>query len=51
MKEVARAMRYPMLVDGRNIFDPEELVAAGFYYSSIGRPDVQPLLYKFREAS
>jgi UDPglucose 6-dehydrogenase len=51
MKEVARAMRHPMLVDGRNIFDPEELVAAGFYYSSIGRPDVQPLLYKFREAN
>jgi UDPglucose 6-dehydrogenase len=31
------AMRNPLVVDGRNFFDPDELRAAGFIYDSIGR--------------
>jgi UDPglucose 6-dehydrogenase len=50
MKEVAQVMRYPILIDGRNLFDPAELAAAGFYYCSIGRADVQPPLYQYRKA-
>ena len=34
------SMRSPILVDLRNIYAPEEMSAAGFTYSSIGRPDV-----------
>ncbi|GGC35121.1 UDP-glucose 6-dehydrogenase [Novosphingobium marinum] len=34
LKEVARA---PVLVDLRNVYDPEEVRAKGFRYSSIGR--------------
>lgn len=50
LKEVGAALRYPILVDGRNLFDPDEVAAAGFYYSSIGRADVQPALFQFRKA-
>ncbi|MGN0086770.1 MAG: UDP-glucose dehydrogenase family protein [Alloprevotella sp.] len=35
---VRRSMNTPVLLDGRNIYEPEELRAAGFHYSSIGRP-------------
>jgi UDPglucose 6-dehydrogenase len=33
-------LRYPIVVDGRNLFDPAEMEAAGLNYYSIGRPDV-----------
>ncbi len=36
-----RLMKSPVLVDLRNIYDPEEMEAAGFYYSCIGRPTRQ----------
>jgi UDPglucose 6-dehydrogenase len=32
------SMRNPLLVDGRNILDPEAVVVAGFAYEGIGRP-------------
>jgi UDPglucose 6-dehydrogenase len=35
--EVKQAMRRPVLVDGRNFLDREELLAAGFSYEGIGR--------------
>jgi UDPglucose 6-dehydrogenase len=38
------AMTYPIIIDGRNLYDPEVMAAAGFVYSSVGRPDVQPSL-------
>ena len=34
---VRRTMNQPVVFDGRNIYDPEELRAGGFHYSSIGR--------------
>jgi UDPglucose 6-dehydrogenase len=36
--EVAAAMRGKLVVDGRNFFDPEAVVAAGLSYEGIGRP-------------
>lgn len=33
-------MNYPVLVDGRNFFDPQEMRAAGFTYYPTGRPRV-----------
>jgi UDPglucose 6-dehydrogenase len=31
-------MRIPILIDGRNVFDPDTVSALGFTYRSIGRP-------------
>jgi len=36
------ALRYPIVIDGRNLFDPAAMTAAGFTYLSIGRPTVTP---------
>ena len=33
-------LRYPIVVDGRNLFSPTKMEAAGLNYYSIGRPDV-----------
>ena len=32
----------PILIDLRNIYDPETMQAAGFYYASVGRASVAP---------
>ncbi len=37
LKTLAGAMAAPVLIDGRNIFNPDEAVAAGFDYAGIGR--------------
>jgi len=34
-------MRQPVLIDGRNLYDPQAVQAAGFRYDSIGRPGPQ----------
>jgi UDPglucose 6-dehydrogenase len=36
--EVRQAMRSPLIVDGRNLLDPEAAREAGFAYEGIGRP-------------
>jgi UDPglucose 6-dehydrogenase len=35
---MAKRMATPLMVDGRNFLDPDELRAAGFTYEGIGRP-------------
>lgn len=34
-------MAYPIVVDGRNVFDPDEMRTAGISYFSIGRPSIE----------
>ena len=36
-QQLARLMKAPVMIDGRNFLDPEILSAAGFYYIGIGR--------------
>jgi UDPglucose 6-dehydrogenase len=38
LARVRSLMREPIMVDCRNIYDPDELVRLGFKYSSVGRP-------------
>ena len=44
--EVLEAMATPLIVDGRNLLDPEQVRVAGFAYEGIGRPtlvtDLEP---------
>jgi UDPglucose 6-dehydrogenase len=35
--ELREALAYPVVVDGRNVFDPEKFLAEGLRYHSIGR--------------
>jgi UDPglucose 6-dehydrogenase len=40
---LATQMNLPIMIDGRNFLDPQEMAAAGFYYVGIGRPWVNEL--------
>ncbi len=36
-------LRYPILLDGRNLYDPELVAAVGLSYVSVGRPAAHPV--------
>jgi UDPglucose 6-dehydrogenase len=38
-----KALRYPIVIDGRNLYDPDIMVEHGFTYLSIGRPAAHPV--------
>jgi UDPglucose 6-dehydrogenase len=40
--KLAEVVAFRILVDGRNFFDPDAALAAGFTYYSMGRPTVSP---------
>jgi len=42
LERLYTVMRYPIIVDGRNLFDPQVMHDHGFTYLSIGRPAVYP---------
>lgn len=37
LKQLAAAMNQPVLIDGRNLYNPDDAMAAGFDYAGIGR--------------
>jgi UDPglucose 6-dehydrogenase len=43
LKRVKSLLRSPTIIDLRNIYKPEHMADAGFYYFSIGRPPVGPM--------
>jgi len=36
------SMRYPIIIDGRNMYEPTAMAKAGFTYLSVGRPAAHP---------
>jgi UDPglucose 6-dehydrogenase len=38
LAELHRQLRFPIIVDGRNLFDPKHMHEHGFTYISVGRP-------------
>ncbi|HKW17228.1 MAG TPA: UDP-glucose/GDP-mannose dehydrogenase family protein [Terriglobales bacterium] len=42
LKRLRSELKYPIIVDGRNLYDPETMAANGFTYYSVGRPSVSP---------
>ncbi len=38
LKKLKSVMATPLVVDGRNIFDPASMARLGFRYTSVGRP-------------
>jgi UDPglucose 6-dehydrogenase len=42
LERIHNSMRYPIILDGRNLFDPQQMSDLGFTYLSIGRPAVYP---------
>ncbi len=36
--KIKQLMKQPVIFDGRNLYEPERVAGAGFYYASMGRP-------------
>jgi UDPglucose 6-dehydrogenase len=52
LARIREHLRYPIVIDGRNLYRPEDMQKHGFIYLSIGRPDIVPTTerLKFRTA-
>jgi UDPglucose 6-dehydrogenase len=42
LAQLSRQLRYPIVIDGRNLYDPEVMAAHGFSYYSVGRSPALP---------
>jgi UDPglucose 6-dehydrogenase len=42
LRQLHAIMRYPIIIDGRNLYDPQDMVNNDFTYLSIGRPAATP---------
>ncbi len=43
LEDLREHLAHPILIDGRNVFDPDTFIEAGFRYHSIGRRSVQAI--------
>lgn len=42
LRRLRKFMKYPIVIDGRNLYDPAIMSAQGFSYYSVGRPATSP---------
>jgi UDPglucose 6-dehydrogenase len=42
LKRLHEALRYPIVIDGRNLYDPQTMMEHGFTYLSVGRAAATP---------
>jgi UDPglucose 6-dehydrogenase len=42
LNRLSQTMRYPIVIDGRNLYDPDIMTKCGFTYLSVGRPAAYP---------
>src|SRR5271167_2006306 len=42
LRRLSQELKYPIVIDGRNLYDPEMMAANGFTYYSVGRPSSHP---------
>lgn len=42
LERLRQELRYPILIDGRNLYRPSHVAACGLTYVSVGRPEVGP---------
>jgi len=42
LERLKAALKFPIVIDGRNLYPPEAMATAGFTYVSMGRPAAQP---------
>lgn len=43
LAQLNKKLRYPIIIDGRNLYDPQTMAQQGFTYLSIGRPAAYPV--------
>ena len=43
LERLNQELKYPIVIDGRNLYDPEVMAAHGLTYYSVGRPSAHPV--------